>query len=128
MELMDKTNKSASDLLEECPEFTVRNDKFYTESQKKLGVLSVIGKPSGDGVYVKYGDGGVRIISNKRGYALTSEAADGEYAEWFDLFTSSLISEMLKQEMDKVMGDILVNEENLAKAKSITEIGTNFDY
>ena len=54
--------------------------------------------------------------------------ADGEYAEWFDLFTSSLISEMLKQELDKVMGDILVNEENLAKAKSITEIGTNFDY
>jgi len=97
MELMGKTNRSASELLDECPEFTVRKDDFYTASQKKLGVLSVIGKPSGDGVYVKYGDGGVRIISNKRGYALTSEAADGEYAEEIMSLCKNQIKRLLEE-------------------------------
>ena len=54
--------------------------------------------------------------------------ADGEYAEWFDLFITSLVSEMLNTELDKVMPQLLVNEENLAKARSIVNIGTNFDY
>ena len=54
--------------------------------------------------------------------------SDGEYAEWFNSFNSSLVSEMFDGELEKVLPDISVNEENLAKARSIKAMGINYNY
>lgn len=54
--------------------------------------------------------------------------SDGEYAEWFGGFTDSLITKLFLDKCEDIMPEITVNEENLAKARSIRKIGTNYDY
>ena len=54
--------------------------------------------------------------------------ADGGYAEWFDSFNGQLINKLFLNECKKLAPDIVVNSENLGRAKSIKEIGINFDY
>jgi hypothetical protein len=54
--------------------------------------------------------------------------ADGEYAEWFSAFNESLINEMFDKKCQSVMADMSVIEENLDSARSIKDIGVNFDY
>lgn len=80
-------------------------------------------------------EGEVKFFESEFGYHVIMKYklddgrfADGEYAEWFNSFTSSLISEMFDGELQKVLPEISSNEENLAKARSIKNIGTNYDY
>ena len=54
--------------------------------------------------------------------------SDGEYAEWFNSFTSSIVSEMFNGEIDKVLPEISSDQDNLAKARSIKDIGINYNY
>ena len=54
--------------------------------------------------------------------------ADGNYSEWFGAFTESLISALFSNKCQSVQDKITVNEENIANAKSIKELGINFDY
>ena len=54
--------------------------------------------------------------------------ADGKYAEWFASFNSALIGMLFENRCKDVYANIRLNTENLAKAKSIKQIGANSDY
>lgn len=53
---------------------------------------------------------------------------DGKYAEWFDNFDDQLIFKLFDAECQKILPDITVDQENLDKARSIRDLGINFDY
>ena len=54
--------------------------------------------------------------------------ADKLYAEWFTGFTSSLVNKLFLDKCGKIIPDIKEIAENLEKARSIRDIGINFDY
>ena len=54
--------------------------------------------------------------------------ADSDYAEWFDSFTDSLITKLFLDRCKDFYSEIEVDAENLKKARSIKNIGTNYDY
>lgn len=54
--------------------------------------------------------------------------SDGKYAEWFTEFESSLIDMLFLNKVSTVLPDIKVNDDILAKARSIRNVGINFDY
>ena len=79
--------------------------------------------------------GEYRLIKSDYGYHVImkyeldeGKYADGEYAEWFTSFNDALINEMFLEKCRSIASDITVNEENMAKAKSIKELGINYDY
>ena len=53
---------------------------------------------------------------------------DGEYAAWFEDFNSNIISMLFGDKLEKMAAEITEKSENLLGARSITEIGVNFDY
>lgn len=53
---------------------------------------------------------------------------DGEYAEWFTKFESSLINTLFLNKVQSILPSITVNEEIIDKARSIRRVGTNYDY
>lgn len=62
-------------------------------------------------------------------YELDAEKySDSDYAEWFSSFNSSLINKLFLDKCKDFYGDITVNSENLSKARSIKNMGKNFDY
>lgn len=54
--------------------------------------------------------------------------ADSNYSEWFASFNSSLVNKLFLDKASKIFPQIKVNEDNFSKARSIREIGINFDY
>lgn len=79
--------------------------------------------------------GEIRLLESKYGchiimkYELDpGKYSDGKYAEWFAKFTDSLINKLFLDKCKEILPEIKVNEENLAKARSIRRIGTNYDY
>lgn len=54
--------------------------------------------------------------------------SDGKYAEWFTKLESALVNMLFLNKVSEILPDITVNEEALAKARSIRNIGTNYDY
>ena len=54
--------------------------------------------------------------------------ADGLYAEWFESFSSALISELFEVKCQSAYANIRLDTENLERARSIKQIGTNTDY
>lgn len=54
--------------------------------------------------------------------------ADKLYAEWFTGFTNSLVNKLFLDKCEKIIPDIKEVPENLERAKSIKDIGINFDY
>ena len=54
--------------------------------------------------------------------------SDGKYSEWFTEFESSLVNMLFLNKVGSILPEIKVNDEILAKAKTIKNIGTNFDY
>lgn len=63
---------------------------------KKISVIGKIGKPSGDGVYIRYENGGVRVIPGIRGFMLKAESAEGEYASEILDISKKRISELIR--------------------------------
>ena len=81
------------------------------------------------------GVGECAIIESEYGYHIIrkyeldeGKYADGAYAEWFEGFSESLITKLFEAKCQSVYQSITVNEENLKKARSIRNIGTNTDY
>lgn len=79
--------------------------------------------------------GEVRMLETDYGYHVimkyeldAKKYALSEYSEWFSRFTDSLIDKLFLEKCKDIIPDITVNEDNLAKARSIRQIGTNFDY
>ena len=76
-----------------------------------------------------------RVIESEYGHHIVMKYAldegrfsDKEYAEWFASFNDSIITKLFLDKCKSFYDSINVNEENLAKARSITRVGTNYDY
>ncbi len=79
--------------------------------------------------------GEVAVIETEYGYHVvmkyeldTGKYSDTAYGEWFTNFNASLINKLFLDKCEDLLADIAENEENLAKASSIKDIGINFDY
>jgi len=53
---------------------------------------------------------------------------NSEYAEWFSEFNDSLIDKLFYDKCAKYFDKIELDEENIGKARSIKNVGVNFDY
>ncbi len=96
----------------------------YNESM--LDILSALKE-------MKTGD--AKVIESENGYHVVmkyepdkGKFSDGDYAEWFTSFNSSLITKLFVDKCEKFYSDITLNEENIKKSKGIKSIGTNYDY
>ena len=80
-------------------------------------------------------EGGRAIVKTEEGYHVVMRYAldDGAYADedkavWFDNFTATIMTEVFKEKYKSILENMLVIEENLSLAESITVIGINYDY
>lgn len=53
---------------------------------------------------------------------------DEEYESFFESLTDEIISDLFENKISGVLSEVTVNEENLKAARSITRVGTNYDY
>ena len=79
--------------------------------------------------------GDVAVVESEEGYHVImryeleeGKFTDGEYSQWFENLSEKIILDLFKDKIAKVLPDIKVNSENLAKARSITRVGINYDY
>ncbi len=79
--------------------------------------------------------GEAKLIESESGYHIimkyeldSGKFSDSEYAEWFSSFDQSLINKLFLDRCAKFYSNIEVNEKSLEKARSIKNIGTNYDY
>ena len=79
--------------------------------------------------------GEVAVIESEHGYHVVMRYAldeakynDSEYSYWFGDLANKIILDLFNQKIDEVLPEIIVNEENIAKARSITRVGINYDY
>lgn len=79
--------------------------------------------------------GEVRMIESDNGYHVimkyeldSGKSTDEDYDEWFANLENALINKMLTDKISSVLPEIKTVEENLKKARSISTVGTNYDY
>lgn len=71
-------------------------------------------------------DAGYHVIMK---YGLeTGKYTDKDYKSWFASLDAHIIGDLFDLRIAEIMERMTVNEENLAKARSIRDIGINFDY
>ena len=80
-------------------------------------------------------DGEVKVIESEHGYHVVmryelddAKYNDSDYSYWFGDFNNKIILDLFTPKVDRVLSKIIVNEENVAKARSITRVGINYDY
>lgn len=83
----------------------------------------------------KMGDGDIEIVQTEFGYhvIMKYELTDGAYGEsdnsiWFENFNTALITNLFNLKCESLLSGVKVNDENIKKAKSIKDIGINYDY
>lgn len=83
----------------------------------------------------KMDEGDIEVVETKYGYHVIMkydmiEGAYGEsdYSIWFENFNTALITNLFNTKCESMLSGVKLNEENLAKAKSIKDIGINYDY
>lgn len=79
--------------------------------------------------------GEIRLVESESGYHVIMKYAldsgrynDGEYSAWFEDFNGNIISKLFGDKLDAMRAEITTYEENLDGARSIKNIGINFDY
>ena len=79
--------------------------------------------------------GEVMVIESEHGYHVVMRYAlddskynDSDYTYWFGDLDNKIIFDLFGKKIDEVLPEIIVNEENIAKARSITRVGINYDY
>lgn len=87
------------------------------------------------GALKEMGVGDIRLIESDYGYHVImkyeldeGKASDGEYAEWFTNLNAYIMNEMFLERIKDILPEISPIEENIKKARSIRNIGTNYDY
>ena len=90
-----KAGISLKEMLAELPAFSVSVEKYETESDNMISIMSKLGAPSSEGVFIRYGGGSVRVTPERGGYRLSSEAASGEYAEEIMDISKKKLNELL---------------------------------
>lgn len=80
-------------------------------------------------------EGEVSMVKTEYGYHIIMkyDIEDGAFSDsaneiWFENFTSSLVSTLFSNKCESILPNIQINEESLKSAKSIAEIGINYDY
>lgn len=80
-------------------------------------------------------EGEVAVIESEHGYHVVmryelddAKYNDSEYSYWFGDLNEKIILDLFRQKIDEVLPEIAVNEENIARARSITRVGINYDY
>ena len=80
-------------------------------------------------------DGEIKLVESEHGYHIVMKYAlddgkfgDGEYAEWFASFNESLQNKLFLDKCGRIFDNITVNQKNLDKARSIANIGVNYNY
>ena len=79
--------------------------------------------------------GEVKMIETEYGYHIVMKykIEDGAFSDsanevWFENFNTALVTEVFSNKCESILPNIQINEESLKSAKSITEIGINYDY
>ncbi len=79
--------------------------------------------------------GDVSVVETEHGYhvIMKYELEDGkysqsEYEDFFGSLSDEIINDLFTNKLSGVLATVNVNGQNLKKAKSITRIGTNYDY
>lgn len=79
--------------------------------------------------------GEVKVVESVSGYHIimryeldAGKYDNSEYAEWFGEFDSSLTSKLFLEKCGKYVDKVELDAENIAKAKSIRNVGSNYDY
>lgn len=79
--------------------------------------------------------GEIRVVKGESGYHIVMKYAldagkyeDTEYAEWFYEFNSSLTNKLFYDKCGKYFDKIELDDDNIAKAKSIRSLAPNYDY
>ncbi len=123
---MEKFN-DAADSAEQNP------DGYYLSDIASYGYYGYMGNilsalkdmDEGDCDIVK-SDEGYHIVMK---YELDDSAySDSDKSVWFDNFTATIMTDVFKERYSDILENIVINEENLAKAESIKIAGINFDY
>ncbi|MBE6685121.1 MAG: hypothetical protein E7592_05680 [Ruminococcaceae bacterium] len=71
-------------------------------------------------------DAGFHVIMK---YALeTGKYTEEEYKDWFSALDSHIINDLFNIKIADTLSKIKINEENFAKARSIADLGINYDY
>lgn len=84
-------------MLAALPAFSVDLAKYETSSPNMISVMSKLGAPSSEGVFIRYDHGNVRITPERGGYKLSSEAASGEYAKEIMDISKKKLDELLSE-------------------------------
>lgn len=95
-------------------------------SENMLDMLAELKKMEVGDISVVESDSGYHVIMK---YELDrGKYADSEYAEWFVEFTDSLITKLFLARCQEYFNDMKTVERNLKKARSIKDLGTNYNY
>lgn len=77
----------------------------------------------------------VRLIETESGYHVIMKYKldegkynDGAYAAWFEDFNSNIIAKLFNDKIKTMLPEIVEHSENLEGARSIINIGVNYDY
>lgn len=80
-------------------------------------------------------DGDIEVVETEYGYhvIMKYEMPDGAYGEsdysiWFENFNTALITNIFNAKCESLLSGVKLNEENFSKARSIKDIGINYDY
>ena len=56
------------------------------------------------------------------------KTSNGEYAEWFSKLDTRIMNDLFITKIGDILKEITVNEENISKARSIKQMGVNYNY
>ena len=93
-----KPGMSLAGLMLSYQDFAFLNEEMkLSDGKRKIAVMSALGVPAGDGIYIEYERGGVRVIPEGGGFALSAESASGEYAAEIMELSKKRISELISE-------------------------------
>lgn len=112
---------------EYCPDGYYLSDIEVSAYDKSMrDILAELKTMAVGEVRVVEGDSGYHVIMR---YELDAgKYENSEYAEWFSEFNDSLIDKLFYDKCAKYFDKIELNEENIGKARSIKNVGVNYDY
>lgn len=95
--LLSASGRDLKNLCSHLPSFVFASYTLKTRGHNRFGILKALGEPDGDGVVSSYAYGSVRVIPNREGYELRSEAASGEYASELIALSEREIKKLLTE-------------------------------
>ena len=114
-----------------------RNEMYYLSTQKTYENFMTDGDilDSICAEVAKLEIGDYTLYKSDYGYHIVMKykIEDGAFSDsanevWFENFNTALVTEVFSNKCESILPNIQINEESLKSAKSITEIGINYDY